>query len=168
MQQECEIRRQGGDPHKGKHLAANIALDVELILRREGNLGGNTDDGGDDCGHCEDDARYAADEGCEEAEPSSSEDERRDEQEDEVEDDAGHEEGVHDLGSDAEEGEDCDDFGGKGDFGAGEEFAHEDFNGIKPEEGFWGRAKGYASVEVRLAFNLVIGSLTSLMSKVKK
>lgn len=152
VQQECEISRQGSDPHKGKHLTANIALNVELVLRREGNLGGNTNDGGDDCGYREDDACHTADEGCEEAEPSSSEDERGGEQEDEVEDDARHEEGVHDLGSDTEEGEDGDDFGGEGDFGAGEEFAYEDFDGIEPEEGFWLGAEGYASVEVKVSF----------------
>lgn len=153
MQQESKVRRQGGDPHESKHLGADIALDVELILRREGNLGGHADDGGDDCGHGEDDAGHAADEGGEEAEPASSEDERRGEQEDEVEDDAGHEEGVHDLGSDAEEGEDGDDFGGEGDFGAGEEFAHEDLDGIEPEEGLWGGAEGYASVRIKVSFS---------------
>lgn len=119
-----------------------------MILRREGNLGSNTNDGGDDCGYREDYACYAADEGGEETEPPSSEDERCGEQEDEVEDNAGHEEGVHDLRSDAEEGEDGDDFGREGDFGAGEEFANKDFDRIEPKEGFWLRAKGYTSVKV--------------------
>lgn len=159
MQQECKISRQGGDPHECKHLAADIALDVELVLRREGNLGSHADDGGDDCGHGDYDACHAADEGGEEAEPSSSEDERGGEQEDQVEDNAGHEEGVHDLGSDAEEGEDGDDFGREGDFGAGEEFAHEDFDGIEPKEGFGRRAKGYASVKGQ--GQLLISSLGS-------
>lgn len=151
MQQECKICRQGGDPHECKHLDTNIALNVELILRRESNLGSDANDGGYDCGYRKDYACYAADEGGEEAEPSSFEDKRGGEQEDKVEDDAGHEEGVHDLRSDAEEGEDGDDFGGQSDFGAGEELANEDFDGIEPKEGFWTRAESYASVQFKVS-----------------
>lgn len=149
MQQEGKVGQQRANPHEGKHLAANIALDVELVLGREGNLGSNANDRGDDGRDGEDDAGHGADEGRAEAEPAGFEDERRDEQQDEVEDDAGHEEGVHDLGSDAEQLEDGDDFGGEGDSGAGQELADEDLDGVEPEEGFWGRAKGYASDEMR-------------------
>lgn len=56
MEQECQVGTEGPDPHECKHLRANVRLDVQLVLGREGNLGGDADDGGDDGCNGEDDA----------------------------------------------------------------------------------------------------------------
>lgn len=151
MQQEGEIRQQCRYPHEGKHLAADITLDVQLVLRRQSNLGGHANDGGYDGRYGEDNAGHGANEGGAETEPAGLEDQWCDEEKDEVEDDAGHEEGVHDLRSNAEEGEDGGDFGRQSDSGAGEEFANKDRDRIEPEEGFGRGAESYAFIVVALA-----------------
>lgn len=146
MQYKGKVGGQRGDPHKDKHLAANVAVNIQLVLGGEGNLGGDADDGGDDGGDGEDEASDEADEGRAQAEPARLEDQRGQEQQDAVEDGAGHEEGVHDLRADAQQRQDGDDLGGQGDAGAGQELADEDLDGVEPEEGFRRGAERDASI----------------------
>lgn len=140
VQQERKVGGQSPDPHKGKHLDANVGLDVQLVLRGEGDLGGHADDRGDDGGDGEDHARQPADKGDEQAEPAGAHDKGGPQEKDEVENSARHEEAIHDFGSDPQEAQNGLDLGGKGDSGTGEELTDEDFDGIEPVECFGGRA----------------------------
>lgn len=134
VEQEGKVCGQGSNPHKGKHFDADVGLDVELVLGREGNLGGDADDGGDDGGDGEDETREAAEQGEEQREPPRPHDQRRAQQQHEVDDGAGHEEGVHDLGSDFEQPQDGQDLGGQGNLGAGEKLADENLDWVEPVE----------------------------------
>lgn len=57
VEEECKVSGQGTNPHQGKHLDTNVGPDIELVLGREGNLGGDADDSGDDGGDGENKAR---------------------------------------------------------------------------------------------------------------
>lgn len=135
MEEEGDDSEDGRDPHEDEHLDANLGGDVELVLRGEGDLGGDADGSGDDGGDADEQAGDECEDGEAEGEPASVESEGAQEHEDEVEDGAGGKEGVHDLGSQSEELQDGGDGSGEGDFGAGEKFADENFDRVEPVEG---------------------------------
>ena len=134
VQNKRQVRQQRANPHECKHLDANDGIDVELVLRRQGNLGRDAEHSGDDGGNGEQDAGYQGKEGDEGGEETGADDEGRGAHEDKVENGAGHEEAVHDLRADAEEGEDGGYLRGEGDLGAGEELADENVDGVEPAE----------------------------------
>ena len=121
MENESDHGANGSNPHKHHHLDPNFGLDVELVLCREGKLGGKTNGRGNDGGHANEDGGDEGDNGDGEGEPSCADDEGGREHEAEVDDGAGCEEGIHDAGADAEERQNGVDFGGEGDGGAGKE-----------------------------------------------
>lgn len=103
MEQKGDIGKDGSDPHKDKHLDANLGANVELILGCEGHLGRNANDGSNNGGNSQDNARQPSDKANNKGPPASYDDERCSDQQHHVEDTASHKEGVHYLLADAEE-----------------------------------------------------------------
>ena len=142
MQEEGDITQDSGNPHETKHPDTNIGTDVQLVLRCEGNFRRDADYGGNDGGNADDDGGNSGEDAQRQAPPPRAKSEGSSEEEDGVEDGASHEEAVHDLRANLQHAEDSDDLGRESDFGAGEEFADEDFYGVEPVECFRFRAMG--------------------------
>lgn len=63
VEQEGHVGKDGGDPHECKHLDSNVAADIELVLGRQGDLGGDADDCRDDGGDRDKDGCDGGEEG---------------------------------------------------------------------------------------------------------
>lgn len=132
VQDEGRKGQRRGDPRRGQHQGADVGGDVELGLHREGVLGHETEDGGEDGAA---DVADGGEEGYrddEDGPAAGAEDEEGGRDHDETEDDAGDEEAKHGLRADAEELQDGEDLARECDLGAGEELVHEDLDGVEP------------------------------------
>lgn len=145
VQQEGDVGEDGGDPHEGEHLDANVGGDVQLVLRRQRNLGSKADDRGNDGCDGDERASNGAQEGQGQTPPSRADDEGREEDHAQVDANTGDEEAVHDLGANLEEFQDGDGLLWQCDLGAGEQLTNQHFDGIEPEPLLWLGAKGDTS-----------------------
>lgn len=136
MEKESQTGQDGGYPHKDKHFDTNNRTDIKLILRRERDLGRDTNDGGNDGSNGDEKTSYAAEQGQEQAKQACDEGERGEQHQDKVDDGACQEEAKHDLLADSQQIQNCNDLGRQGDLGSGEEFADKDLDRVEPVERF--------------------------------
>lgn len=109
MEQEGDVGKDGGDPHEGKHLNTDVGLDVELVLCRQSDFGGNANDGRDDSDERDKNGGDSADDRKYQTPPAGAYDKAAEEHEDKVDADAGHKGSVYDFRANLEEFQDGDD-----------------------------------------------------------
>lgn len=126
---ECEAH---SNPHEGYHLGADLDLDVQVGLRRQGVLEHQRHGGTNSCGNrCQDEGNEGED-AHGHTPPSRVKNYRGNENHQEVQDSTGKEKAEHNVRGNAKQAENFIDLGWQRDGCPGKELVFEDLDGVEP------------------------------------